>query len=168
RLARPRALAARVRRLRRLRVEGHDRPPAPVSAARAPDRGRAAVRRPDRRLVHERALALPPGREGRRTAPEGRDRGPRWSRRRGRREGLRERGLRWLPHVRAGEVERPGWPEPRPDPIELRAGTGAGRERRRRDAGVQGSAQRGPDPRRGRVRRQALDTSYRLTLVSGA
>ena len=53
--ARARSLAARLRRLRRLRREGDDRPAAPLSEARAPDRGRPALRRADRRLVHERA-----------------------------------------------------------------------------------------------------------------
>ena len=55
---RPPALALRLRVLRRVRREDHDRAAAPVPGAGAADRRRDSVLRPDRCLVHERGLAL--------------------------------------------------------------------------------------------------------------
>ena len=57
-----RSLAARLCSVRRLRGQGDHRPAASLPAAGPARRGRTAVRRPDRGLVHERRLAVPSSR----------------------------------------------------------------------------------------------------------
>ena len=75
--------------------------------------------------------------------------------RRGRGEGgLRERRLRRLPHTGGGQGERERRPEPRSAQAVLRPGRAPGRDRRRRDAVLQGRAERQAD--RGRVRIRQL------------
>jgi hypothetical protein len=110
--ARPRPLAPWLRRLRRLRREGDDRAAASVPEARAAARRRPALRRSDRGLVHERALALPPRYGLHRSRSHARkelaDSG-------GRRPGggygrLPVGGLRLLPHAEGSRHERPGRP----------------------------------------------------------
>src|SRR5207244_4010225 len=55
----PGALVLRLCGLRRLRGEDPDRAAAPVSVVGAAERRWPALRRSDRRLVHERTLVLP-------------------------------------------------------------------------------------------------------------
>jgi len=59
RRARARPFLPRLRFLRGLRCEGSDRPPAPVPGLGASRGWWSPLRVPTRRLVHERALALP-------------------------------------------------------------------------------------------------------------
>jgi dihydrofolate reductase len=106
--------------------------------------GRAAVRAPDRGLVHEHGLALQPKdarRAGRKAVTDPGHREPR-----GRGNRLQAGRLRFLRHARGRLGLGPDRTEPRQRPAELRRRPREGRVRRRWHAILLRTAEQGADP----------------------